>query len=181
MIGQPRTKMTAVEFLARPESNEPTELIEGELIVSPAPVPKHQRCSRRLLITLDALIPDGEVFDAPIDLLLDGENILQPDLVWVAANGRCVITDKLLQGPPELIVEILSPGTTRRDRDDKFDLYERHAVSEYWIVDPIEEYLELYIYDNGHYARQGIYGAGQTFASSALSGKTVDMNRIFGE
>ena len=181
MIGQPKTKMTAAEFFARPESNEPTELIKGELIVSPAPVPMHQRCSRRLLITVDSLIPDGEVFDAPIDLLLDGENILQPDLVWVSSNGRCVITDKLLQGPPELIIEILSPGTTRRDRDDKFEIYERHAVSEYWIVDPLEEYLEVYTHQNDHYVRQGVYGAGETFVSAVLAGKMVDLNRVFGE
>ncbi len=144
--------------------------------MSPAPVPKHQRCRRRLLITVDSLIPDGEVFVAPIDLLLDSENILQPDLVWVSTNGRCVITDKLLQGPPELIIEILSPGTTRRDRDDKFEIYERHAVSEYWIVDPLEEYLEVYTHQNDHYVRHGVYGAGETFISAVLAGKTVDLN-----
>lgn len=180
MIGQPKTRMTAAEFFARPESNEPTELIKGELIVSPAPIPMHQRCSRRLLITLDTLIPDGELFDAPIDLLLDGENILQPDLVWVSARGRCTITDKLLQGPPELIIEILSPGTTRRDRDDKFEIYERHAITEYWMVDPLEAYVEVYTHRNGSYARQGVYGVGESFVSAVVGGQTVDLNRVFG-
>ncbi|MBN8618967.1 MAG: Uma2 family endonuclease [Anaerolineae bacterium] len=180
MIGQTRTRMTSAEFLTLPESNEPRELIEGEVILSPAPIPQHQRCSRRLLITLDSLIPHGEVFDAPIDLLLDGENVLQPDLVWVAEGGRCIITDKLLRGAPELVVEILSPGSTRLDRDTKFTVYERHGVREYWIVDPIEAYLEVYVQQDGRFVRQGTYGAEDTVVSSALGGAAVDLKRVFG-
>jgi len=179
MIGQTQTRMTVAEFLSLPESNQPTELIEGEVVVSPAPIPRHQRCSGHLFIALNNLIPNGEVFYAPIDLLLDDQNLLQPDLVWVAEGGRCAITDKLLRGVPELVVEILSPGTTRQDRDTKFALYERHGVTEYWIVDPVEAYLEVYVQHDGRFLRHGIYGPGQVLLSPVLAGAPLDLNRIF--
>ncbi|MBE0688638.1 MAG: Uma2 family endonuclease [Anaerolineae bacterium] len=179
MIAQDKTRMSAAEFFDLPETNTPTELIEGELIVSPSPTSTHQRGSRRLTIYLNELIPNGELFFAPIDLYLDDDNVPQPDIVWVAEGGRCRVTEKWLEGPPALIVEILSPGSVRRDRDAKFALYERRGVSEYWIVDASEAFVEVYRHENGRYMRQGVYGAGEPFESAALGGKPVDMGRVF--
>jgi Uma2 family endonuclease len=173
------TRMTAAEFLALPESNQPTQLLNGEFIVSPAPVPKHQRSSRQLEYLIEALKPNGEVFHAPIDLYLDDANIPQPDIVWIAENSRCVVGDKYLQGPPELVVEVFSPGTERKDRKDKFNLYQRFAIPEYWMVDPELEFIEVYVLENGSYQRLGIFEPGEIFVSPILGDKTVEVSRIF--
>lgn len=172
-------RMTAAEFFELPESNLPVELIEGEVIMSPAPIPKHQRVSRRSVILLDSLIPDGEIFDAPIDVYFDDDNVVQPDIVWVSANSRCVVTEKRLEGPPDLIVEIFSPGTERRDKKAKFDLYQKYGVREYWMMDPEEEYIEVYRHENGFFVRQGVYGPDESFESAVLGGKTVELKAVF--
>jgi Uma2 family endonuclease len=175
-----KTQMSATEFFALPESNTPNELIDGELIIAPSPVPKHQSISAETYVVLRELIPNGRVYYAPIDVYLDEGNVVQPDILWVAADGQCQITDKRLVGPPDLIVEILSPGTTRRDRREKYELYERFGVREYWIIEPEEAYIEVYPLQDGRFVRQGVYIPEQTFESPVLGGKTVEVGRIFG-
>jgi Uma2 family endonuclease len=178
MATDAKIRMTAEEFSHLPETNQPTELIHGELIVSPAPTPLHQRISRRLQRLLEDLIPNGEVFDAPIDLYLDEANIPQPDLVWVSADGTCRVTEKRLEGPPELVVEIFSPGTARYDKDEKFKTYQRFGVREYWMADPVNLYVEVFALRDGAYESQGVYGPQGSFTSPAL-GKTVDLSDVF--
>jgi Uma2 family endonuclease len=178
MTTQPHVRMKAVEFLALPEATQPTELIEGEVVVSPAPTPKHQRTNRRTVLLLERLIPNGEIFYAPIDVYLDEDNVPQPDIVWVAADSRCIVSEKLLKGPPDLVIEIFSPGTVRQDKITKFKLYEKHGVREYWTIDPEEEYLDVFVLREGKFARQGTYSAGDKFESEAL-GKRVDVSAIF--
>jgi Uma2 family endonuclease len=174
-----KTRMTADEFFQLPETNQPTELIDGELIVSAPPIPKHQRLIRLLLILLDILIPDGEVFPSPIGVYFDDLNIPEPDLVWVAENSRCVVTEKQLEGSPDLIVEIFSPGTATRDKREKYQLYQRYGVSEYWMVDPIGQYVEVCVWKDGKFEQQGVYGADDSFNSPVLGGKTVSLKGIF--
>lgn len=174
-------RMTAAEFLALPETNQPQELLDGEVIVSPAPIPEYQRASRHLEYVIEDLKPNGEVFHAPIDLYLDDDNIPQPDVVWIAENSRCMVGAKYLEGPPELIVEIFSPGTERKDRKQKYNLYQRYAIPEYWMVDPGEQYIEVHVLEQGIYKRLGIFEPGETFVSPVLGDKTVDVNRAFGK
>lgn len=126
------------------------------------------------------LIPHGETFAAPLDVHLDAENVVQPDLLWVAENSRCVVRDGRLHGAPDLVVEILSPSTTRIDRTDKFLLYERFGVSEYWIIDPTHKLLEVWTLRDGLYAQHGVYGTGEIFHSPAL-GREVNLSVVFGQ
>jgi Uma2 family endonuclease len=179
MVEQTKVRMTAAEFFQLPETTEPIELIDGELIVSPTPIPKHQRVSGRSFILLEKLIPNGELFYAPMEVYFDDENIPQPDILWIAANSRCVVGEKRLEGPPDLIVEIFSPSTTKRDRREKFNLYERFGVREYWMVDPVGQYVEVYTLADNHYGKLGLYGPGETFTSPVLDNKTVDVSAIF--
>src|SRR4051794_25235175 len=105
-------KLTASEYLALAVSNRPHELINGEEIVSPCPSVAHQRLLARLFDLLRKLVPDGEVFLAPLDVYLDDLNVVQPDLLWVAANNtNIMIGDNFLRGAPDLAVEIFSPGS----------------------------------------------------------------------
>ncbi len=81
---------------------------------------------------LDRLIPDGEVFVAPLDVYLDEVNIVQPDVMWIAADSQCVeVEGRHLRGAPKLGLAVLSPSTVRHDKSTKFRLYEKHGVREY--------------------------------------------------
>jgi Uma2 family endonuclease len=179
-IPQTGTRMTAAEYFELPETNKPIQLLAGEIIVSPPPIPAHQRLIGRSYQLLCDLVPDGEVFLSPIGLYLDEDNVPEPDIVWIAANSRCVVAEKRLEGPPDLIIEVLSPSTARVDRTHKFNLYERYGVREYWLADPEAKYLEVYVLQAGKFVRQGAYGPQDTFHSPAL-GKTVDLRGIFGD
>lgn len=173
-----RTRMTAAEYYVLPETNRFEELINGELTVSPPPVPEHQRMVGRVFSLLEDIIPNGEVCISPIGVYLDDENSPEPDVVWVAENSRCKVAETRLEGPPDLVVEIFSPGTAKRDVGDKFELCERFGVGEYWMGSPQEAYLAVYRLENGRFARQGVYGPGDTFESAVL-GKTVNLDKIF--
>lgn len=181
MVDMPQTKVSAAEFLTLPETLQPTELLDGEIIVSPSPVPQHQIIIGNLYHRLRGIVSEGILLISPIDVHLDEENVVQPDIVWLSAEGRCVVRAKWLEGPPALIVEVLSPGTSRRDRGDKFDLYERHGVGEYWLVDPDAHFVEVYTLSDGRYQRQGLYSPGERFPSAALGGKEIDLAGVFGE
>lgn len=173
-------KMTASEFLALPVSNLHHELINGEEIMSPAPTGKHQRCVFRAAKLVERLIPSGEVFIAPVDVYLDDENIVQPDVLWVATGSSCTwVEDKYLRGAPDLVVEVFSPGTVRADRKDKFRLYEKFGVREYWMVDPDEKLLEIWQLQGGRFALVDVFGPGDTCQSPLLG--VVDLSAIFPE
>jgi Uma2 family endonuclease len=89
------------------------------------------------------------------------------------------VTDKQLEGPPDLLVEVFSPGTVRKDKREKYHLYERYGVREYWMVDPVGQYVEVCVWKDGKYFHQGVYGADDSFESPVLGGKTVELKGIF--
>src|SRR5690349_1299087 len=104
-------KMTASEFLELPVSNLPHELLNGEEIMSPAPTIEHQRLLFRIAQLLARLVPNGEVFVAPLDVYFDETNVVQPDIVWIAAGSACVpVEGKYFKGGPDLLVAIFTPG-----------------------------------------------------------------------
>jgi Uma2 family endonuclease len=162
-------KMTASEFLSLPVSNTFHELLHGEEIMSPSPTRKHQVTLGRLFSLLQHLKPDGEVILAPMDVYLDQSNVVQPDLLWIAEDSQCRWVDgKYLTGAPELVVEIFSPGTARRDKKDKFRLYEKFGVREYWMVDPDEQWLEIWQLKDAHFVLIDVFGPDDPFTSPLL-------------
>lgn len=179
MVSPAIKPMTADDYFARPESMLPEQLLDGELIVSPAPAFAHQIASRNLLNLLQERIPGGGVFYSPADIWLDERNVVQPDLFWLADPSRCQLVKGRLSGPPELIVEILSPKTARYDRSRKFELYERHGVPEYWIVDLDVRAVEVWSLQNGVYERLGNFLSGASFESPVLGGQRVETAPIF--
>ncbi len=123
------------------------ELIDGQIHVTPSPVPDHQRVSRRLERIIDEALPAGyELFDAPIDLdLVAGQRVV-PDIVVVARNN---VTDKRLVTPALLVVEITSPGTRGRDYVLKREAYAASAVEHYWVIDVQQDRVVAYCLDPG--------------------------------
>lgn len=135
--------------------------------MSPSPSSRHQRIVVQLLGVLGKQLPNGDLLTAPMDLRMGGK-IIQPDIFWVSEEDPCVDRGGYYEGPPSLVVEVLSPGNTENDRVTKFDLYQKTRVEEYWILNPVENYLEIYTLAGNTYRRLGAFKPGQTFRSPVL-------------
>ena len=141
----------AADYWRLPEG-EPVELLQGELVMSPAPRVRHQIVVGQLFTNLQSLgdKSGGLTILSPTDVVLSDDTILQPDLLYVAAGRRHIVGDRV-QGPPDLVIEILSEGAERRDTVTKLDLYAKYGVAEYWIVDPRAQTIEFLLLDAGRY------------------------------
>ena len=170
-----QTRMTAQEFMALPETTQPTELLDGELIVSPTPKNPHQDSVLEIALFLRQNVTTGKTVIAPMDVHFDDKNIAQPDVFWVSGeNSLCKLgQDGYWYGAPDLVVEALSPSTEFKDRGTKFKLYEKYGGREYWLVSPEAKYVEVYRLVDGQFARVGIYGLNESFVSEVLSGMTI--------
>ena len=127
------------DYAALPADGRRYEIHDGELSVTPAPSPQHQIASRDLFRILDEHVRTrglGEVLYAPLDVILARSAIVQPDIVYLDQTRLERISRRGIEGAPTLVVEILSPSTTLIDRSTKRELYARHGVPFYWIVDP---------------------------------------------
>ena len=151
------TKVSVAEFREMRFDNNDNyyyEIIDGETIRKSAPTPMHQRICRKLIVILDSFINEkklGEIFQSPIDVYLDEYNKSQPALVFVSDEKKAIITNDGIMGIPDLIIEIISPGSVIRDRIEKKNLYERMLVKEFWLIDPQYEAIEIYTLQNNRY------------------------------
>ena len=159
------------------------ELMEGELLVmEPAPTTSHQRVLVNLTLLLAPFARDhglGEVLIAPTDVYLSDTNVLQPDLLFVSAARAPIITERDVHGAPDLVVEIASPATRRRDRGIKMEVYARHGVAKYWLADPQAATFETFRLEDGQMVATGRYGRADSFTTPLLPGLSVDLRRIF--
>lgn len=132
----PRTGLEAFELM--PEGTL-CQLINDNIVMSPAPTPGHQETSRKIFSSLNAYVYGnnlGEVFYAPIDVYLNSKNVYQPDIVFVSAERKEIIDwDKGIMGVPDLVIEILSKRNRNYDLNDKMQVYEKEGVKEYWVID----------------------------------------------
>ena len=142
-------KLTVENYRQLPEDGKRYEILEGELAVTPAPGTVHQRVVGRLYSALAEFVRNrqiGELFLAPLDVILSVHTVVQPDLLFVSKERQSVIRADGIYGAPDLVVEVLSPSTAERDRGVKRRLYLRYGVREVWLVDPEARTLEV---DNG--------------------------------
>ncbi len=172
---------TLEEYENIPEG-APYQLIDGVIVMTPSPVPYHQKISRKIENLISEFVEKrnlGEVFDAPLDIQFSDQDILQPDIFFIAKEHASVIGEKRIEGPPGLIVEILSESTAYMDLRYKKNLYEKSGVQEYWIVDPFEKSVEVFILkDNAYRLDQRVTGGGSV-RSLLLDGFSVELNNIF--
>jgi Uma2 family endonuclease len=142
------------EFSRLPDDGNRYEVIAGELYVTPAPGKEHQIVSARFNWKLRGFATVqhqlGEVLYAPIDVLLGDGEYLQPDLVFLRRDHEHYWTRRGIEGPPDLVIEVLSPSTASRDRVLKRDRYARFGVPEYWIIDAKARHVEIYRRDDPH-------------------------------
>jgi Uma2 family endonuclease len=155
MIHQnPKIKLTYEDYCLFPDDGNRHEVINGLHYMSPAPSTNHQSVSKWLLHFLFATIELrglGKVFYAPVDVQLGPHDIVQPDLVVVLNKSKAGILPSRIQGPPDLVVEILSPSTSQNDLTLKRRLYEQSGVSEYWIVDPDQRRVDQLVLTDGEF------------------------------
>lgn len=172
-MGETATGLTYADLAGFPDDDLRRELFEGELVVTPAPTPPHQRVAfeiaHRLRLHLD-VHGGGEVFMSPVDVKLSESTVLEPDVLFVAEGRDGIVGEVCLTGPPDLVVEVSSPSTRGRDRGRKRGLYERFEVAEYWFVDLEEEVVEVCRLGEGGYGTPQTLGRGQVVATPLLPG-----------
>ena len=176
-----QTKFTYADYL-KTADDERYELLNGELVMSPSPREIHQYILGRLYLRLGAFIYGrnlGKVYFSPFDVVLSDTDVVQPDLLFVSNEREKIITADNIQGAPDLVVEILSLATAERDRTLKLDLYARHGVKEYWIVDPDARTITVFLQGENLFEVMGIYGEEQTLRSPTLEGFNITLQEIF--
>ena len=165
-----------------PETNLPTELWDGELVMSPSPSYFHQEIVVRFHDLLRAWVGKhglGKTGVAPLDMVLTSHRVVQPDVFFVSTARLAILTDRL-RGAPDLVVEVLSPGTRRRDRLDKRDLYEQHGVKEYWLIDPEAQTVDVLFLERGEYQLVGRWQPDGHAASRLLKGFKLSVTELLG-
>jgi Uma2 family endonuclease len=143
-----RTRWTWAEFARLPsEGSTRYEVVDGELVVTPVPSRHHQRIVGVLHARLFSFTEEhelGEVYVGPLDVILGEGDYLEPDLLFVRADRTHLLSDRGMEGPPDLVVEVASPSTADRDRGAKLDRYRGYGVVEYWIADPDAGTVEVW-------------------------------------
>jgi len=187
-LEQKTAKMTSAAFrdIQFPDDDPFTyELINGQLVKKSAPKPIHQLISQRIEFALANFLKGkalGPFFHAPVDVFFDDYNTTQPDICFVSTERAFLIDlNEGIMGAPDLIVEILSPGSLRYDRGVKKDLYERFAVKEYWIADPNNRSLEIYTMRENAYITHGVFEPGDNAGSVLLAGFELDVAELFAQ
>ena len=179
-------RLTFDDFLLFPEDGKRHELIDGVHYVTAAPTVGHQELLGRLHLAIGNFLVGrrqlGRVFLSPLDVVLSYYDVVEPDLLFVAGDQQDILTEANVQGPPALVVEILSPSTRRRDEGIKRELFEAKGIREYWIVDP--KGLRVTVYrrgDEGQFPRLMDLVAGQALnlETPLLSGFALSLDDLF--
>ena len=179
---QAATKMTYDQYCLLPEDGKQYEVIDGELFMTPAPRPKHQKIVVRLTEELSRFVREnnlGEVFVAPVDVLLEQHTVVQPDVLFISAARLSIVGEDAIEGAPDLVVEVLSPSTFYKDLRKKMTAYSQFGVQEYWIVDPETQSIEVYARRDEKLQLAQKFSSGETVESALLPGVQLAVNDVF--
>ena len=182
---QTAIKFNYQDYLQLPEDKR-YEIIDGDLFMVPSPNERHQHILSNIFYVLFDYVRKnklGAVYCAPFDVLFSEEDIVQPDIIFVSNENRKIITKDNIKGTPDLLIEILSPGTSKRDLGIKKKLYAKNGVREYWIVDPAQETIEVLNLKEGAFRgksyNMGVMGQTSRLSSSVIQGFDIDIKEIF--
>ncbi|NJO81929.1 MAG: Uma2 family endonuclease [Blastochloris sp.] len=167
---------------ALPDDGTRYEVIAGVLYMAPAPGTNHQATSARLvtyLVTHIEFAGLGRVFAAPIDVELAPDTVVQPDIIVILSTHQSIITPSRIVGAPDLVVEIASPSTAGYDRREKQDAYAAAGVSEYWIVDPHAQTVEVLHLDRNVYRSRGVFRGQAQLPSMVVPTLPVPVGQFF--
>lgn len=181
----PGVKLTYEDFVLFPDDGKRHELIDGEHYATPSPNAKHQA----IVVNLTGLIwsylqqrPVGRIFTAPFDVVLSDFDVVEPDLLFISRDRHeQVLFQPHVRGAPDLVVEIGSPSTRKRDETIKRRLYERFAIHEYWVIDPELDTIKVYRRVDERYVRAAelFLENGDLLTTPLLPGLEMPLSKIF--
>jgi Uma2 family endonuclease len=177
-----RPRVSFADLERAPEDGRRYELYDGEVYVVPAPIPLHQVIQYTLAEQLRAICRrhGGFAVGSPIDIVLSDYDVVQPDLiVFGPARAHLVDLRTAIRHAPDLCVEILSPSTEATDRGRKLQMFARYGVAEYWIVDPVNEFIEVHRLEAGTYVLVQRASGDDEVSSLVVPGATFRAGRIF--
>ena len=179
----PKVRYTYEDYCELPDDGNRYEIIAGVLYMAPAPNPRHQRILFNLTVLCAPFVTGtnalGELFFAPIDVIFASEDVFQPDLVFISRDRLHIITDRGLEAPPDLAVEVLSPSTRSRDLNLKRRRYAHFGVPEYWPIDPETRTIRDLALSAGEYLERGTYGVGDELTTSLIPGLVIPVAKVF--
>ncbi len=181
LVLEKQARRWTYEDYYRLDDDQRHEIIDGNLLMAPSPDMWHQDWSLNLSVLIANHVKHhklGKIFVAPFDVVLDSENTVQPDLIFVAAASLGIIQPRAIFGTPDLLIELISPASARRDRYDKKELYARFGVREYWIGDPANKSLEILTLQAGRYELHAAAEASGRLTSPVLAGLEFDLTEI---
>jgi len=182
VVGPRQGEWTYSHYATLPDDGQRYEIVDGVLYMTPSPSGRHQEVSVCFTYHLYAhvnLKRLGKVFHAPFDLELGAYVIVQSDLMVVLNENSHVHISSRIIGMPDLVIEILSPGTAKYDRQQKYDAYARAGIKECWIADPTSCNVEIFILEADEYHSAGIFSGEQTLNSKVLSEFSVQVKQLF--
>ena len=181
-----RARITAAEFLLLPDDGKRHELIDGVHYVTPSPNLFHQELLGRLHLAIGNFLAKrrhlGRVFVSRLDVVMSEYDVVEPDLLFVAGDQQHILTEQNVQGAPALAIEILSPGTRKRDEGIKRRLFDEKGVREYWIVDPKNSSVSVYRRaGDGTFPRVAELDAAsaEALTTPLLPGFTLSVEKLF--
>lgn len=179
----PQGEWTYEDYKRLPDDGWRYEIIEGELQMVPAPNTVHQQSSFELATAMKIFVQSrglGKVFIAPIDVMLGERGTpVQPDILFISSDRLSIVSFERIEGAPDLIVEVLSPSNWLADRRDKYELYAKSGVREYWVVDPQVQTVEVFNLQDSRYEQVGRWKLGERASSRVLKGFEIDVANIF--
>ena len=178
------SQLTYEDYLLFPDDGKRHEIIDGDHYVTPAPKTKHQKISFNLTVAIGSFVKQrglGLILAAPSDVILSDENVVQPDLLFVSAARASIVTEDNIHGAPDLVVEIISETTRKKDEVTKRKLYERFGVQEYWVVDPELETVKIFRRTQEGYGRAVELSkeANDSLTTEFLAGFDLPLAEIF--
>ena len=169
-------------YAALPDDGRRYEVVQGVLIMSPAPEMAHQGVIQRINNYLDERIFStnrGLVFAGPADVVLSSQKVVQPDVLVLLADHLDQLQEKCIVGAPDLVVEVISPGSVTYDRLVKHNLYEQEGIPEYWLVNLKEQSIEVFVLEMGKYRSLGAFRNEQAVQSRLIPNETVPVSQFF--
>lgn len=180
--GPPQGSWTYDDYAAISSDGRGYEIVNGVLIMTPAPTPEHQSITLRLshyLFVYAELAGLGRVFAAPIDVDLGSKNVYQPDVLVVLNEHLEIVHEQKIVGAPDLVIEVVSPGTAILDRLSKYDAYACAGIAEYWMVKPDGQTVEVLVLEDGEYHSTGIFSGQDILPSRVVPEFPVRVEQFF--
>ena len=159
------------------------ELINGELVRKNAPSGEHQFAQSKLFLSLSRFVDDkemGMVFSSPTAVILSEENAPQPDLIFLSKEKMKLLDPEWgIRGAPDMVVEIVSPSSYKRDHLEKKRLYAQYGIAEYWIIDPSYHSIEIYVLKEDAYQLHAFGISGEQIVSHVIKDFAIEVDSIF--